>query len=154
ILLTLPFALLMGYVATRRSKKKEEKAAAAAAAGSEQAGAAPAGNGATAAAAAPAKLTSPAGRYADLATGAEEVVEFLKTSNLGESGKDAVYSLPWYIVAGGPTAGKSALVINSNLNFQSLPSQRPSELRMLRPTRSVDWRVASDGVFVDTTGRY
>jgi len=152
ILLTLPFALLLGYVATRRSKKKEEKAAAAAGAPGQ---AAPApGSSETASAAAPAKLTSPAGNYVDLTSGAEEVVQFLKTSNLGESGKDAVYSLPWYIVAGSSTAGKSALVINSNLNFQSLPSQRASELRQVRPTRSVDWRVTSDGVFVDTTGRY
>jgi type VI secretion system protein ImpL len=81
-------------------------------------------------------------------------VQFLKSSNLGESGKDAVYSLPWYIVAGAPRSGKSSLVISSNLNFQALPSQRQSELRFIRPTPGVDWRVTNDAVFVDTAGRY
>jgi type VI secretion system protein ImpL len=160
ILLTMPFTLLVGYVVARRSKKKEEKAAAAVTAAA--AGTAPAADGTPSAVstgdgegpAAPAKFTAPAGTYTDLNSGLEEVVQFLKGSNLGEGGKDAIYSLPWYIVAGGPKTGKSSLVIGSELNFQTLPSQRPSELRAIRPTRSVDWRVASDGLFIDTAGRY
>src|SRR6478672_9652699 len=149
ILLTLPFTLLFGWLITRRAKKKKEKAAAAVAATAAPAHVAvETGNGE----AQPAKLTTPAGSYADISSGAEEVVQFLKGS--GSAGKDAVYSLPWYLVAGGPKAGKSALVIASDLNFQNLPSQRQSELRMIRPTRSVDWRVTSDAVFVDTAGRY
>ena len=147
VLLTMPFTLLVGWLATRRSAKKDQKAAAAAAAPAQAA--AETGNGT---AAQPAKLTTPAGSYTDISTGAEEVVQFLR-SGMGAS-KDAVYSLPWYLVAGGPKAGKSALVIASDLNFQNLPSQRQSELRMIRPTRSVDWRVTSDAVFVDTAGRY
>jgi type VI secretion system protein ImpL len=149
VLLTLPFVLLIGFFVSRRAKKKERQAEAAAAAPAPEQVTAQAGNGSSAAG----KLNAPAGTYGDLTTGAEEVVQFLKTSNMG-GGKDAVYSLPWYLVAGAPTAGKSALVINSNLNFQALPSQRQSELLSVRPTRSVDWRVTSEGVFVDTTGRY
>ena len=159
VLLTMPFTLLMGWLVTRRSKKKEEKAAAVAAAAAEKAiqgqpatGDTQAGNGA--AAAEPAKLTTPAGNYNDINSGIEEVVQFLKGSNIGAGSKEAVYSLPWYLVAGAPKTGKSSLVIGSDLNFQSLPSQRQSELRLIRPTRSVDWRVTSDGVFIDTAGRY
>jgi type VI protein secretion system component VasK len=77
----------------------------------------------------------------------------LKTSNWA-NGKDAVYSLPWYVVAGTPKAGKSSLVLGSNLNFQTLPSQRQSEQKFVRPTGNIDWRVTSDAVFVDTAGRY
>ena len=73
---------------------------------------------------------------------------------MGGGAKEAVYSLPWYVVAGGPKTGKSSLVIGSDLNFQNLPSQRQSELRLVRPTTSVDWRVTSDAVFIDTAGRY
>lgn len=151
IALTMPFVLIIGYVASRRGKKKEEKAAAAAAAAS---GTQPEAQASASTAAGPANFTAPAGTYNDLSTGVEEVVQFLKTSNLGEGGKDAVYSLPWYIVAGAPKSGKSSLVIGSNLNFQSLPSQRQADLKLVRPTRAVDWRVASDAVFVDTAGRY
>jgi len=159
LLLTMPFTLLMGWLVARRGKKKEEKAAAVAAAaagtavpGAPGAAEAEAGNGS--AGAQPAKLTTPAGSYNDINAGIEEVVQFLKGSNVGAGSKEAVYSLPWYLVAGAPKTGKSSLVIGSELNFQSLPSQRQSELHLIRPTRSVDWRVTSDGVFIDTAGRY
>lgn len=150
LLLTMPFTMFIGYLATRRARKKEEaekkqteektqEAAQEKTDGDEK----------------PQKLAKPSGDYKDLPEGAEEVVQFLKTSNLGEGGnKDAVYSLPWYIVAGMPKTGKSSLVIGSSLNFQTLPSQRQSEMKMVRPTRGVDWRVTSDAVFVDTAGRY
>lgn len=146
VLLTMPFALLLGYVATRRSKKKAEKAAAATAAEGQAAEKAPD--------AAPAAKAAPVGTFNGIIDGTEETVQFLKNSNLGSGGKDAVYSLPWYVIAGTPRAGKSSLVLGSNLNFQTLPSQRQSELRTLRPTGSIDWRVTSDAVFVDTAGRY
>lgn len=146
VLLTLPFALIIMFVASRRSKKKAKKEAEAAAQAAEGTAAA-----APAAQAAPA---APVGSFATLTSGTEEAVQFLKTSNLGTSGRDAIYSLPWYIVAGAPRAGKSSLVLSSNLNFQTLPSQRQSEQKFIRPTGSVDWRVTSDAVFVDTAGRY
>ena len=145
ILLTMPFVLLAGYVSSRRGKKKEAKAKAEAEA---KAGEVPAGE------TAPQKIAAPVGNYDDLNKSAEEVVQFLKNSNLGVNGKEAVYSLPWYIVAGTPKAGKSSLVLGSNLNFQTLPSQRQSEQKFIRPTGNIDWRITSDAVFVDTAGRY
>lgn len=140
VLLTLPFALLIMFVASRRGKKKEKAEAAAAQA---QAGAPAAG--------APAQMAAAPGQYPELTRGMEETVQFLKTSNLGGEG---VYSLPWYVVAGAPKSGKSSLVISSNLNFQTLPSQRQSDHRYVRPTPAVDWRVTSDAVFIDSAGRY
>ena len=139
ILLTLPVALIVGYVATRRKTKKEQAPADGAAGGAkaEQ----------KTADAKPPKLAA-ADANGDLAKSAEEVAQFLKSSNLD------VYSLPWYLVMGTPKAGKSSLVLGSNLNFQNLPSQRQSEQKFIRPTRSVDWRVTSEAVFVDTAGRY
>lgn len=144
LLLTLPFTLLTGYIAARRAKKKAEQPKEVEAAAADP----------TSSNEAPAKVAAPSGTYPDIAASAEEAVQFLKSSNLGESGKEAVYSLPWFVVAGGPKAGKSSLVVSSNLNFQPLPSQRQSELKYIRPTLNVDWRVTSDAVFVDTTGRY
>lgn len=145
VLLTIPFALFIGYMATRRGKKKADKAKAEKEAAQSKDGTPPAGAQ---------KLATPAGNYGELSAGVEEVVQFLKSSSLGESGKDAVYSLPWYIVAGAPKAGKSSLVLGSNLNFQTLPSQRASEQKVIRPTPNVDWRVTSEAVFFDTAGRY
>ena len=105
LMLTLPFALLIGYVATRRSAKKEEekkKEAEAKAEGKaeEKTGGS---NGDQ-----PQKVATPSGTYQDLPAGMEEVVKFLQTSNLGgANGKEAIYALPWYIVAGTPKSGKS-----------------------------------------------
>lgn len=144
ILLTLPFVLVGGYLIARRSKKKAQAEEAAAAAGTDAS---------ASQSAAPSKLAAPTGNYDELTTGAEEAVQFMKSSNLG-AGKDAVYALPWYIVAGTPKSGKTSLVLGSGLNFQNLPSQRQSEQKFIRPTRSVDWRVTSDAVFLDTAGRY
>ncbi len=145
ILITLPFSLLLMFVASRRAKKKAKKAL------EEKEAAA---GEATPADAAPKIAAAPAGNYTELGSGTEETVQFLKTSNLGAGGKEAVYSLPWYMVAGAPKSGKSSLVISSNLNFQTLPSQRQSEQKFIQPTRNIDWRVTSDAVFLDTAGRY
>src|SRR5690606_18007522 len=78
LLLTMPFTLLTGYLAARRSKKKAEKREAEAAEKAD----APTGD------APPAKAAAPAGTYPDIASSSEEVVQFLKSSNLGEGGKD------------------------------------------------------------------
>ncbi|MEP7211644.1 MAG: type VI secretion system membrane subunit TssM [Acidobacteriota bacterium] len=143
VLLTLPFALLIAFVIARRGRKARKAEEAAASAGATET-----------TAPSQAKLSAPSGSYPELVSGTEEAVQFLKTSNLGEGGKDAVYSLPWYIVAGAPKSGKSSLVMSSNLNFQTLPSQRQSEQKFIRPTANIDWRVTSDAVFIDTAGRY
>ncbi len=143
VLITLPFALIIGYVSSRRKKKAEKKAAEEA----EKAGENPVAVAAD-------KKVKPTETYLDLTKGTEETVEFLKNSKLGVNGKDAVYSLPWYIVMGTPKSGKSSLVLGSNFDFETLPSQRQSEQKFVRPTRNVDWRVTSDAVFLDTAGRY
>ncbi len=143
VLLTLPFALVGNYFATRRKKKAEAKEEEAEVSKEEA-------KSSTKNRTSTAQIESDE----DVSKGAEEVIQFLKGSNLGTNGKGAAYSLPWYLVAGGPGSGKSSLVLGSGLNFQTLPSQRQSEQNFVRPTRQVDWRVTSDAVFIDTAGRF
>ncbi|MCO6510926.1 MAG: type VI secretion system membrane subunit TssM, partial [Aridibacter famidurans] len=142
ILLTLPFALVGNYFRTRRARKKEEKEAEAEPAAKTEGAAA--GDG---------KAVKPVASSEEVSKGADEVISFLKSSDLGASG-NAVYALPWYIVAGDRGSGKSSLALASGLNFHTLPSQRQSEMKLVKPTRQVDWRVTNDAVFVDTPGRY
>ncbi len=146
VLLTLPFALIIMFVASRRAKKKRKQLEAEKA-GNAEAAAVPQQQQQQ-------QVAANAGVDTDIDAGAQETIQFLRSSNLGENGKDAVYSLPWYIVAGPAKAGKSSLVLGSNLNYQTLPSQRQSEQKFIRPTAAVDWRVTSEAVFVDTSGRY
>jgi type VI secretion system protein ImpL len=137
ILLTLPLTLIIGFVSSRRKRKAEEaqklesenQAAQKTDAGKPQ-------------------KSAPAPGNDEIAKGAEEVAQFLKSSNLD------VYALPWYLVMGNYKSGKTSLVLGSNLNFQNLPSQRQSEQKFIRPTRGIEWRVTSDAVFIDTAGRY
>lgn len=147
VLLTLPIALVIGYLATRRKKKPELAAAAPEAAA--------AANGDAAAAQPAAKLNQPSGKYEELTQSADTAVNYLKSSNLaGAKGAEAIYSLPFFVFAGEPRSGKTSLVLSSGLNFQTLPNQRQSEQNLIRPTRAAEWRVTDEAVILDTAGRY
>lgn len=155
ILLTLPFVLLFNAWRNRRERRRE--AAAAAAAGEEPASG---GKGKRKSGKQP---DQPSRTYEDLTNGAAEAVQWLRGTKLGteaaaaaaasETG-DAVYALPWFLVAGPPESGKTSLVLSSGLNFQTLPSQRHAEHRLVRPTRSCEWRITDAAVLLDTAGRY
>ncbi|NNE66499.1 MAG: type VI secretion system membrane subunit TssM, partial [Pyrinomonadaceae bacterium] len=144
LLITAPFVLFAGWFSSRKKKKLEAaKETEDAANESEAPDSKPVS-----------KAASGAGGSVELGSGADEVVKFLKSSDLGSAGKEAVYSLPWYLVIGGPGSGKTSLVLSSGLDFQTLPSQRQAEQNLIKPTSFVDWRVTSEAVFVDTAGRF
>lgn len=154
ILLTLPFVLLINAWRNRRQRRKEE--AAAAAAGEE-----PASEGKGKRKSGRKQPEQPARNYEDLTGGAAEAVQWLRGTKLGTENAahaadagDAVYALPWFLVAGPPASGKTSLVLSSGLNFQTLPSQRHAEHRLVRPTRSCEWRITDTAVLLDTAGRY
>jgi type VI secretion system protein ImpL len=102
-----------------------------------------------------AELEAPVGENAELTRGAEEVVQWLRKTKLGaDRSVDAVYSLPWFLFAGPPEAGKTSLLLGSALDFHALPSQRSGEREALRPTQGCEWRVTDTAVLLDTAGRY
>lgn len=141
ILLTWPIAVIINHF---RKKRKQKAASAAEAAGpSGQAGAAPPSTGA------------PSRSYIELNRGAEETVRWLSSTKLGASrGSEAVYSLPWFLVAGPFTSGKTSLLLTAGLDFQALPSQRRADQNLIRPTRDCEWRITDAAVMMDTAGRY
>jgi type VI secretion system protein ImpL len=103
----------------------------------------------------PAQLPPPSRTYDELTRGAEEAVQWLRGSELGGSRKaDAVFALPWFVIAGPLASGKTSLLLSSGLDFHSLPSQRATEQNLVRPTRNVEWRVSNSAIFIDTAGRY
>ena len=98
---------------------------------------------------------APSRDYEELARGAEEAVQFLRSGNLGNREvSDPVYSLPWYLLAGPPNSGKTSLALSAGLNFNALSSQRRADQNLVRATRDCDWRVTDNAVIVDTAGRY
>nr|WP_269461357.1 type VI secretion system membrane subunit TssM [Aquitalea magnusonii] len=79
-------------------------------------------------------------------------VETLKKSKLGVSGGSAaLYELPWYMIIGHPAAGKSSAILQSGLTF---PFSDKSGIQGVGGTRNCDWFFSTEGVLLDTAGRY
>lgn len=98
---------------------------------------------------------APSREYEELSRSAEEAAQFLRSSNLGNRQvSDALYGLPWYVLAGPPGSGKSSLALSAGLNFHALSSQRRSDQNLVKATRDSEWRVTDNGVLIDTAGRY
>lgn len=84
----------------------------------------------------------------------KEAVKSIKTSRLGETaGSAALYELPWYIVIGNPAAGKSTAIVKSGLKFP-FADKAGSIVQGIGGTRNCDWFFTSEGILLDTAGRY
>ncbi|HEY8552907.1 MAG TPA: type VI secretion protein IcmF/TssM N-terminal domain-containing protein, partial [Burkholderiales bacterium] len=81
----------------------------------------------------------------------QKAVAALKTTKKG--GKKALYALPWYAIIGPPGCGKSTALRNSGLQFPYL-SASGGGVRGLGGTRNCDWWMTSEGVILDTAGRW
>lgn len=81
-----------------------------------------------------------------------EAIATIKTSKLGLTrGAAALYELPWYMVIGNPAAGKSSAITHSGLTF---PIPGSKAVRGVGGTRNCDWFFTTDGILLDTAGRY
>lgn len=85
-----------------------------------------------------------------------EVVKTIKTSKIGDiKGSAALYELPWYMVIGNPTAGKSSAIVNSGLNFPFADENGMGAIiQGVGGTRNCDWFFTTEGILLDTAGRY
>ncbi len=84
----------------------------------------------------------------------QEAMQTIRTSRLGErTGRAALYELPWYMIIGNPAAGKSTAIVQSGLRF---PFARGTDniLQGIGGTRNCDWFFSSEGILIDTAGRY
>ena len=80
-----------------------------------------------------------------------KAVGALKGSKLG---KDALISLPWYVIIGPPGVGKSTALRNSGLQFPYLSERGGGAVKGIGGTRNCDWWMTNQAVIVDTAGRY
>jgi type VI protein secretion system component VasK len=79
-----------------------------------------------------------------------EAVAALRTSHPDAA---AFAALPWYLVIGGPGAGKTSIMVESGLGLAPVagPHQAGQDPR---PTSSFAWWRGEDALFVDVAGRY
>jgi type VI secretion system protein ImpL len=81
-----------------------------------------------------------------------DAIGTIKNSKLGQtSGNAALYELPWYMVIGNPAAGKSTAIASSGLQF---PFADSKIVQGVGGTRNCDWFFTTDGILLDTAGRY
>lgn len=84
----------------------------------------------------------------------DRTMQWLKSSKLGETGKDPLYELPWYLFAGLPGSGKSTLIVQSGFTFSYTDPKKPVGKSNVGPTESCDIWVANEAVFIDPSGKY
>ncbi len=85
----------------------------------------------------------------------KESVQLIRKSKLGDKkGNAALYELPWYMVIGNPAAGKSSAIYNSGLKFPFEETHQKMVSAGLSGTRNCDWFFSTEGVLLDTAGRY
>ncbi|SJZ99638.1 type VI secretion system membrane subunit TssM [Novilysobacter spongiicola] len=83
-----------------------------------------------------------------------EAVKVVKSSRIGQmKGRAALYELPWYVIIGNPAAGKSTAILNSGLRFP-FEDNRSNVIHGLGGTRNCDWYFTTEGIVLDTAGRY
>ncbi|MGO4376660.1 type VI secretion system membrane subunit TssM [Pseudoduganella sp. RAF53_2] len=76
----------------------------------------------------------------------------IRHSKLGiASGTRALYELPWYMIIGNPAAGKSSAITQSGLQF---PFADSKVVQGVGGTRNCDWFFTTEGILLDTAGRY
>jgi len=81
-----------------------------------------------------------------------DAVGTIRNSRIGRAaGNRALYELPWYMVIGNPAAGKSSAITQSGLQF---PFADPKAIQGVGGTRHCDWFFTSEGILLDTAGRY
>lgn len=85
----------------------------------------------------------------------KESIQLIRKSKLGDKkGNAALYELPWYMVIGNPAAGKSSAIYNSGLKFPFEETHQSAVSSGLSGTRNCDWFFSTEGVLLDTAGRY
>ncbi|WP_374945107.1 type VI secretion system membrane subunit TssM [Sphingomonas sp.] len=84
-------------------------------------------------------------------TEAEVVGDKMKAAlaKVKASGKDALYTLPWYVIIGPPGAGKTTIIQKSGLRLIS-----DEAAAGVGGTRNCDWWFTDEAVLIDTAGRY
>ena len=85
----------------------------------------------------------------------QDAIKTIRKSKIGDqTGKAALYELPWYMVIGNPAAGKSSAVLHSGLKFPFMEQTNKLSVKGVGGTRNCDWFFSTEGILLDTAGRY
>ena len=71
------------------------------------------------------------------------------SSHYKRKGERAQYELPWYMVLGNQSSGKSSLLVHSGIDFPLKEKDSDSLNKTIAPTQHCDWYLANHAVFLD-----
>jgi type VI secretion protein IcmF len=80
-------------------------------------------------------------------------LRIITNSNFYGSTSRSRYALPWYLVIGTKSSGKTSFLLNSGLQFP-LNEQADRHLYRLNPTEQIETFFANQAIFIDTPGGY
>ena len=82
-------------------------------------------------------------------------INFLNKPLVNNQGTDyKLHHLPWYLLLGPASAGKTTLLANSNINFILKKQIKPEDIKNISTTESCSWWVTHDSVLLDVPGNY
>jgi type VI secretion system protein ImpL len=84
----------------------------------------------------------------------DRAIRWLRNSKLAESGHDVVYDLPWYLLAGARSSGKSTLIVQSGLSIPYTDPKKAAGKLNFGPTADCDLWVANEALFIDPSGKF
>jgi type VI secretion system protein ImpL len=97
---------------------------------------------------------SASGDAAILGERLDRTIRWLRNSKLAESGRDVVYDLPWYLLAGTQSSGKSTLIVQSGFSFPYTDPKKAAGKLNFGPTESCDLWVSNEALFIDPSGSF
>ncbi|WP_457744611.1 type VI secretion system membrane subunit TssM [Sulfurimonas sp.] len=93
-------------------------------------------------------------RVQDLKTRFNEAMRIVKSSSIYKNKQIAGYELPWYLVVGAQTEGKTTLLENSGLDFPLNINYDNRSVTEDGPSKSFQWYFAEHAIFIDMPGSY
>jgi len=93
-------------------------------------------------------------KISDLKTRFSEAMRIIKSSSIYKNKQGAGYELPWYLMVGAETEGKTSMLENSGLDFPLNINYDKRSITEAGSTKSFQWYFAEHAIFIDMPGNY
>ncbi len=82
-------------------------------------------------------------------------IEFMKKTSITHAGKPvSLQQLPWFVLLGGPNAGKTAMLAHSKIPFILQKQFGASIPEHFEPSENCDWWLTREGGMIDVPSKY
>lgn len=89
-----------------------------------------------------------------LKTQFNDAIKIIKKSSLYKNKRQANYELPWYLVVGDKSEGKTTLIESSGLDFPLNVNYNKNEVVDEHSSENFQWYFSEHSIFIDMPGKY